>query len=44
VKRYIENQKAHHAVKSFKKEYLDFLMMFEIDYNEQYLFDWLAEK
>ena len=44
VKRYIENQKAHHAMKSFKKEYLDFLMMFEIDYNEQYLFDWLAEK
>ena len=44
VKRYIENQKAHHAMKSFKKEYIEFLTMFEIDYNKEYLFDWIAEK
>ena len=44
VKRYIENQKHHHAVKTFKREYQEFLSMFDIDYNQDYLFDWILEK
>jgi tRNA 2-selenouridine synthase SelU len=44
VKRYIENQKYHHAVKTFKREYQEFLSMFDIDYNQDYLFDWILEK
>lgn len=39
VTAYILNQPAHHAKKNFRKEYLDFLNEFEIEYNEQYLFD-----
>ncbi len=39
VCRYIENQADHHKKRSFKEEYLDFLKKFNVDYNEQYLFD-----
>lgn len=38
---YIQNQKDHHKKQSFKEEYLNFLKKFEIEYNEQYLFDWI---
>ena len=38
---YILNQEDHHKKKSFKEEYIDFLQNFEIDYNEQYLFEWI---
>lgn len=41
VIRYIENQEQHHARRSFKEEYLEFLEKFHVDYDEQYLFDWL---
>lgn len=41
VIQYIMNQKAHHKKKTFKEEYLDFLNKFEVEYNEQYLFEWL---
>jgi REP element-mobilizing transposase RayT len=41
VCRYILNQKQHHKKKSFREEYLEFLKNFEVDFNEQYLFDWL---
>ena len=41
VYNYILNQEAHHRQQTFKDEYLDFLKKFEIEYNEQYLFDWL---
>lgn len=34
-------QEEHHQKKTFKKEYLDFLQKFEIEYNEKYLFEWL---
>jgi putative transposase len=40
VIRYIENQEKHHAKKSFKEEYLEFLKNFKVDYEEKYLFDW----
>jgi hypothetical protein len=35
---YINNQKMHHRKISFKKEYLDLLKKFEINYNEDYIF------
>lgn len=38
---YILNQEKHHKVKTFKEEYIDFLKKFDVDYNEQYLFDWI---
>ncbi len=41
VVRYILNQKQHHETVSFKDEYLSLLEKFEIEYDEQYLFDWL---
>ncbi len=39
---YIQRQKEHHQKKTFKEEYLEFLQKFEIDYQETYLFDWIA--
>ncbi len=36
---YINNQPEHHRKKTFREEYLDFLKKYEIDYNEQYLFE-----
>ena len=42
VYNYILNQKNHHQGKSFKEEYAGFLKEFEIDFNEKYLFDWIA--
>ncbi len=41
VYQYIANQEQHHRKKTFKEEYLEFLHRFEIDYNDQYLFDWI---
>ena len=39
VARYIENQELHHSKKTFREEYLDMLRMFEVEYDEKYLFD-----
>jgi REP element-mobilizing transposase RayT len=36
---YIENQEQHHSKKSFKQEYIDFLQKFEVEYDEQYIFN-----
>ncbi len=41
VVKYILNQEAHHKVKTFKDEYLDFLKKFEVEYDEKYLFEWI---
>jgi putative transposase len=41
VYRYIANQEEHHKTKNFRKEYLDLLKKYDIEYNEKYLFDWL---
>lgn len=38
---YIKNQKAHHHKKTFKEEYIDFLEKFEIEFKDEYLFDWV---
>ena len=36
---YSLNQEAHHSKKTFKKEYIDLLNKFQVDYQEQYLFN-----
>lgn len=38
---YILNQEKHHEKQTFKEEYIAFLKKFEIDYNDQYLFEWI---
>ena len=38
---YILNQEEHHAIKSFKEEYIDFLSEYNIEHDNQYLFDWI---
>ena len=40
VAKYILRQPEHHKKQIFKEEYFAFLNKFEIDYDEQYLFDW----
>ncbi len=35
---YVKNQEIHHQKKSFKDEYLELLKEFEVEYDEQYLF------
>lgn len=37
---YISNQKEHHHKKTFKQEYTDFLKKFEIEFKDEYLFEW----
>jgi putative transposase len=41
VIRYIENQKDHHKKKSFREEYLEFLEKFQIEFKDEYLFEWI---
>jgi putative transposase len=41
VIRYIENQKAHHKKLTFKDEYEAFLKTFEIEFKNEYLFEWI---
>jgi len=35
------NQKKHHTKKTFKEEYTGFLNKFEIEYKNEYLFEWI---
>ena len=37
VIRYIQNQREHHQTKTFQEEYLEFLQMQGIDYDERYV-------
>jgi putative transposase len=39
VIRYIINQEEHHRVRTFKEEYLDLLTKFEIDFKQEYVFE-----
>jgi hypothetical protein len=41
VIKYILKQEEHHKKASFKEEYLDLLIFFEINYNHKYLFEWI---
>lgn len=38
VVKYIQNQEVHHAKRSFKDEYISFLKLFGIEYDEKYVF------
>ncbi|MDB6059870.1 MAG: Transposase family [Verrucomicrobiales bacterium] len=38
VIRYIQNQEKHHARKSFREEYIEFLKRFEIEHDERFVF------
>ena len=38
---YIDNQEERHKTKTFKSEYLSLLKNFEVEYKEEYLFDFL---
>lgn len=42
VAKYILNQPEHHRKRNFKEEYIDLLQKFRVDYNDQYLFDWIC--
>ncbi len=39
VVKYIINQEEHHRKKTFREEYLDMLQKFEVEYKDEYLFD-----
>src|ERR1700744_1756304 len=41
VVKYVLNQEAHHQKKSFKEEYLEFLKRFDVEFDEQYLFEFI---
>lgn len=38
---YIQNQKEHHIKRTFKDEYIDFLTKYEIEFKNEYLFQWI---
>lgn len=38
---YIQNQKEHHRKRTFKEEYKEFLLKFQIEHKDEYLFDWI---
>lgn len=39
IQQYIVNQKTHHTAKDFKVELIEWLKEYEVDYNEEYLWD-----
>jgi putative transposase len=39
VRHYIENQHEHHKTTSFKEEFREYLHLYEIDYDERYVWD-----
>jgi hypothetical protein len=41
VIRYIQKQKEHHKRKTFKDEYLTMLRKFEVEFKDEYLFEWI---
>jgi putative transposase len=41
---YIKNQEYHHQKKTFQEEYLEFLEKFNVEYDENNLFEWIAEQ
>jgi putative transposase len=42
VIKYISNQKEHHKKHTFKDEYLAFLKAFEIEFRNEFLFEWIV--
>jgi REP element-mobilizing transposase RayT len=43
VVKYVSSQQIHHKKKSFKEEYLEILAKNEIDFKEEYLFDFFED-
>lgn len=43
VVKYIRNQETHHLKKSFKQEYLEILRKNEIEFKDEYVFDFFDE-
>ena len=43
VIKYILNQEKHHKKRSFKKEYIEMLINYEVRYEDKYLFDFFDE-
>lgn len=41
VIKYIMNQKNHHKKQTFKNEYCGFLSRFDVEFRDEYLFDWI---
>ena len=37
VVRYINNQEEHHKKQTFREEYIEFLKLYHIDYDERYV-------
>ena len=44
VVKYIENQERHHIEKTFKQEYLEILVKNDIDFKNEYLFDFFENE
>ena len=40
---YIMNQKNHHKKQLFKEEYMAFLKKFDIEFKDEYLFEWIEQ-
>ena len=40
---YINRQKEHHKKRLFREEYMEMLRKFEVDFDEQYLFEWFED-
>lgn len=41
VFKYIQEQERHHKKRSFKDEYLEMLRKFEIEFKDEYVFEWI---
>ena len=39
---YVQKQEEHHRKKSFREEYMELLEKFDVDYKEEYLFEWYS--
>lgn len=40
---YINNQKQHHQKRTFKEEYLGFLKKFEVEFKDEYVFNFFQD-
>lgn len=43
VYRYIMNQQEHHRKRTFREEYIEFLRAFDIEYKEEFLFEFFED-
>ncbi len=44
VVNYIQNQKEHHKNKSFRDEYVEFLIKFDVNFDQKYVFEFYDDK